>query len=132
MFPELQLYPFFPQHSSQNVDKYALSITNPFISEIQETCKRLSIAAVPNFYLKQDDNHYDASPVINSDGEILGVSKMVHIVQADGFYEQDYYTPSEDGFKVYQTPVGNIGVVICFDRHYPEAIRSRVLKGADV
>ncbi len=39
---------------------------------------------------------------------------------------QDYYTPSEDGFQVFDTPHGRIGVVVCFDRHYPESIRSTV------
>lgn len=131
-FPELQLYPFFPQHRNQDVEKYALAIDDLIVSEIQEVCKRLSMTAVLNIYLKQNGKYYDASPVITPDGQISGISKMVHIVQAQGFYEQDYYTPSDDGFKVYRTPAGNVGVVICFDRHYPEAIRSCVLKGADI
>jgi predicted amidohydrolase len=57
---------------------------------------------------------------------------MVHIAQACQFYEQDYYTPSEDGFIVYDTSIGKIGIVICFDRHYPESIRTCVVKGADL
>ena len=28
---------------------------------------------------------------------------MVHIAQAEQFYEQDYYTPSDEGFKVFDT-----------------------------
>lgn len=57
---------------------------------------------------------------------------MVHIAQNKNFYEQDYYTPSDDGFKVFHTPFGNVGIVICFDRHIPESIRSCALKGADL
>jgi N-carbamoylputrescine amidase len=57
---------------------------------------------------------------------------MVHIVQIPQFYEQDYYTPSDDGFKVYETSAGRLGVVICFDRHYPESIRTCVLMGAQI
>lgn len=48
------------------------------------------------------------------------------------FFEQDYYTPSDDGFKVFDTEYGKIGIVVCFDRHYPESIRTEVLKGADL
>lgn len=51
------------------------------------------------------------------DGTVQDVAKMVHIAQNINFYEQDYYTPSNDGFKVFCTPFGNIGIVICFDRH---------------
>ena len=57
---------------------------------------------------------------------------MVHIAQADKFFEQDYYTPSDDGFKVFETEFGKLGIVICFDRDFPESIRSEALKGADL
>ena len=57
---------------------------------------------------------------------------MVHIAQAAQFCEQDYYTPSDDGFLAFDTPLGRIGVVACFDRHYPESIRTEALMGADL
>jgi predicted amidohydrolase len=53
-------------------------------------------------------------------------------MQAKRFYECDYYTPSDDGFKVYNTPFGKIGIVICFDRHLPESIRACALAGAQL
>lgn len=57
---------------------------------------------------------------------------MVHVAQAYQFYEQDYYTPSDDGFQVFDTSFGKIGIVVCFDRHYPESIRTEALMGADL
>ena len=57
---------------------------------------------------------------------------MVHIAQAPYFYEQDYYTPADDGFRVYDTPFGKIGIVICFDRHLPDGIRSCAAQGAEL
>ena len=57
---------------------------------------------------------------------------MVHIAQAKQFYEQDYYTPSDDGFKVFDTPHGKVGIVICYDRHLPESIRTCALMGAQL
>lgn len=66
------------------------------------------------------------------DGEIIGIQKMVHVAQAEHFYEQDYYTPSNDGFHVFDTDIGRIGIVVCFDRHYPESIRTEALMGADL
>ncbi|MFN2302821.1 MAG: carbon-nitrogen hydrolase family protein, partial [Anaerolineales bacterium] len=47
-------------------------------------------------------------------------------------YEQDYFTPSDTGFQVYDTSLGKTGVVICFDRHYPESIRTCTLNGAQL
>ena len=36
------------------------------------------------------------------------------------------------GFKVFETEFGKLGIVVCFDRHYPESIRTEALKGADL
>ena len=88
--------------------------------------------AVPNIYLSEDDRNYDASILIDTDGTVIGIQKMVHVVQAKQFYEQDYYTPSNDGFKVFETKYGKIGIVVCFDRHYPESIRTEVMEGAEL
>ncbi|WP_414731937.1 carbon-nitrogen hydrolase family protein [Acetobacterium carbinolicum] len=131
-FPELQFSPFFPQYEGLDMKKYALTIDHSFIKELADKSKELEIIISPNFYLKEENSYYDASLMISAGGEIQGVSKMVHITQGQYFYEQDYYNPSNDGFKVYKTPFGKIGIVICFDRHLPESIRTCVAMGADL
>lgn len=131
-FPELQFSPFFPQYPRKPADPYLFSINHEAVRSLCEKCRQLKLVAVPNFYLLENDSRYDASPVIDADGAILGISKMVHIVQAACFFEQDYYEPAVDGFQVYETSIGRIGVVICFDRHFPESIRTCVLKGAQL
>jgi predicted amidohydrolase len=129
-FPQIQFSPFFPQFPGGDASRYAMEIDHPMVRTMQEACKDLGLVAIPNLYLEEGGKRYDACPVIDSSGYILGVSKMVHILQAPLFYEQDYYTPSDAGFQVYDTSVGRIGVVICFDRHYPESVRACALKGA--
>ena len=81
--------------------------------------------------MKEPCGSFDTTRLIGSDGALLGRQKMVHIAQAAQFCEQDYYTPSDDSFLVFDTPLGRIGVVACFDRHYPESIRTEALMGAD-
>ena len=88
--------------------------------------------AVPNIYLSEDGRNYDASILIDTDGTVIGIQKMVHVAQAKQFYEQDYYTPSNDGFKVFETKYGKIAIVVCFDRHYPESIRTELMEGAEL
>lgn len=131
-FPELQLNLFFPQYEGLDVSNYAMTITDEKIKKIQEKSREFKIISIPNVYLKENENCFDASLVINNDGEILGISKMVHIAQCHQFYEQDYYHPSDTGFKVYDTPVGKVGIIVCFDRHLPESFRICALEGADI
>lgn len=131
-FPEVQLTPFFPQYEKLDAEPWAMDMDGLEITAIREACRRLKLYASPNVYLKQGELRYDASLMLDADGGVMGVSKMVHIAQAKYFYEQDYYAPSDDGFKVYDTPFGRIGVVICFDRHLPDGIRSCAKGGAEL
>lgn len=131
LFPEVQLTEFFPQYEGKNVDSYRVEPDSEIVKSFCEAAAKNHIMAVPNIYLWENEKAYDASILIGNDGNIKGVQKMVHVAQAPQFYEQDYYSPSDEGFKVFETEFGNIGIVVCFDRHYPESIRTETLKGAD-
>ena len=131
-FPEIQLSPFFPQYEGINADKYCIDENSEEISCFTKQARENNIYLSPNVYMNIGGKKYDTSLWINKEGKIVDKAKMVHIAQAENFYEQDYYTPSDDGFKVFHTPFGNVGIVICCDRHIPESIRSCALKGADL
>lgn len=131
-YPEVQLSPFFAQYEGRDATGYEVTIDSKYVRGFCQACKEYNIIATPNFYVRDGAGTYDMNLMIDENGEILGVSKMVHIAQAFQFYEKDYYTPSEDGFIVYDTSIGKIGIVICFDRHYPESIRTCTVKGSDL
>lgn len=132
LFPEVQLTEFFPQYPGQDVSSYRIKPDSEIIRKFCEASEKYGILSVPNIYLEENGKAYDTSLLIGSDGKIIGVQKMVHIAQATQFYEQDYYAPSDDGFRVFRTKFGKIGIVVCFDRHYPESIRTEALRGADL
>ena len=117
VFPEIQLSPFFPQYEKQDASRWALTPDSPEVRAVCKACAEAGIWASPNFYMEEAGRRYDMSLLIDSKGNIVGKQKMVHIAQAACFYEQDYYTPSEEGFQVFDTPLGKLGVVVCFDRH---------------
>lgn len=131
-FPEVQLSPFFAQEEKQDVSSWLVQPDGSEITTFCDTCRRLKMWASPNVYLDLQGKYYDASLMIDPQGKIVGISKMVHIFQAEHFYEQDYYTPSPDGFHVYETPFGKVGIIICFDRHIPTSIRACAKQGAEL
>ena len=132
LFSELQLTPFFPQYAGRDMHHAAHTLGDTALQALADACRKLHLWAAPNVYLQQGTGYYDASLLIDTCGTTRGISKMVHITQAPLFYEQDYYTPAEDGFHVYDTPWGKVGIVICFDRHLPESIRTCAALGADL
>lgn len=132
VFPEIQLSPFFPQYPDLDVSEFVMRQDDQRITGICNACRENRIFAAPNFYIEEDGKRYDMSLLIDDKGSIIGKQKMVHIAQCEQFYEQSYYTPSEEGFLVFDTKLGKIGIVVCFDRHYPESIRTEALRGAEL
>ncbi len=132
-FPELAFLPFFPQHRLSG-DRFAWSepVPGPTTEHFRRLAKDLGIVIVLNLFEREGDRAYDSSPVIDADGTLLGVARMMHITHYEGFWEQDYYDPSPTGPHVFDTAVGRIGVAICYDRHYPEYMRDLALQGADL
>ena len=131
-FPEVQLSPFFAQYENRDASRYLIPEDHPYLSEMCAVCKEAGIYASPNFYMEEHGRRYDMSLLIDNNGKLIGKQKMVHVAQCEKFYEQSYYTPSEEGFQVFDTPLGKIGIVVCFDRHYPESIRTEALRGAEL
>lgn len=132
-FPELCFWPFFPQEKRGGRPlKYAETIPGPVTDRFAALAKEFGIVVVLNLFEQDGDNTFDSSPVIDADGSIVGVARMMHIMEGPGFHEQDYYAPGDRGALVCDTSVGRIGVAICYDRHYPEYMRALALQGADL
>lgn len=132
LFPEVQLTEFFPQYPGRDASAFRVQPEGEIVAALCRAARENHIMVSPNLLLEEKGRAYDASLLIRADGTVAGVQKMVYIAQAEQFYEQDYYTPSDDGFKVFDTEWGRIGIVVCFDRHYPESIRTEALMGAEL
>ena len=133
-FAELAFEWFHPQRPAGGVDVRALAepIDGPTVTAFQKKARELGVVAVLNLFERDGDRTFDSSPVIDADGTLRGVTRMIHITDYACFHEQDYYTPGDTGAPVYQTRVGRLGVAICYDRHFPEYMRALALNGADL
>lgn len=130
-FPEGQLTHYLPQYPGLTASDFAIPLDHPYVKGFCSICRSENIIASVALNLSIDGKIYPSNMIISETGEILGVGKKNHIVRAPHFYEQDYFTPGQDGFTVVVTSIGRIGSVVCFDRHYPESFRTCTLKGAD-
>ncbi len=131
-FAELAFEPFHPRLPRTGERPPAETIPGPTTDRLAAKARELGLAVVANLYERDGDRHYDSSPVIDADGSLLGVTRMLHITEYDGFHEQQYYDPGDRGPQVYETRAGRVGVAICYDRHYPEVLRALGLAGAQV
>ncbi|KAA3617312.1 MAG: carbon-nitrogen hydrolase family protein [Calditrichaeota bacterium] len=132
-FAELAFERFYPQLKASS-ETLALSepVDGETVRRFQELARTLKIVIVLNIFEKAGNKTFDTSPVIDTDGKILGKTQMVHITDYEYFHERGYYAPGEFGAPVYNTAYGKIGVAICYDRHYPEYMRALALNGAEI
>jgi predicted amidohydrolase len=133
-FPEIILDRFFPQvPGDREALKLAEPIPGPTADAVAAKARELGLVTVFNLYeLDPRGRRFDSSPVFDADGSLLGITRMVHITDYEGFHEQDYYHPGDQGVPVYETRAGRIGVAICYDRHYPEVMRALGVAGAEL
>src|SRR5688572_9178484 len=132
-FAELAFEWFYPQvPADASFRDLAEPVDGPTVKAFQKKAKELGIVTVINLYERDGVHAYDSSPVIDADGTLLGVTRMIHITDYPCFHEQGYYTPGDKGAPVYNTQAGKIGVSICYDRHFPEYMRALAVAGADL
>ncbi len=133
VFPELSFVPFFPQKKrSQQPTPWAETIPGPTTEQFARLAREIGVVIVINLYEREGNRTYDSSPVLDADGSLLGVTRMVHVMEGPCFHETDFYNPGDMGAPVYDSQAGRIGVAICYDRHYPEYMRALGLKGAEI
>lgn len=102
----------------------ALALDGPEIRRLAALAGELTVVAG---YCEADgDARYNSVVCVNGDG-VLGNHRKVH--QPLG--EDASYT-SGDRFHAFDTPVGRIGMLIDYDKTFPESARSLALDGAEI
>ena len=132
-FAELAFERFHPQvPAGPDVLGLAEPVPGPTTRVFSALAKELGVVVVLNLFERDGNRTFDCSPVLDSDGTLVGRTRMIHITDYAWFHEQGYYAPGDTGAPVYATTVGMMGVAICYDRHYPEYMRALALAGADL
>jgi len=105
----------------------------PTITRMIKLAAELDIYLIAPIWEVDADFHtyYNTAAVIGPQG-LLGRYRKRHIPSIPGMQERHYFTPGNIPYPVFDSPYGKFGVVICFDRHFPEVFRLLTLKGAEM
>ncbi|WP_020173203.1 carbon-nitrogen hydrolase family protein [Gordonia polyisoprenivorans] len=104
----------------------AISLDGPEIKRVQAIAGDMLIAIGFCELAEDGVTRYNAAAVL--DGErIYGSYRKVH--QPLG--ENMSYSAGT-GYRVFDTPVGRVGLQICYDKAFPEAARIMALQGAEI
>ena len=130
---ELHSGPYFCQTEDPSLFDLAEPIPGPTCDLLGGLTKELGIVLVASLFERRAPGLYHNTAVVfESNGEMAGVYRKMHIPDDPGFYEKFYFTPGDLGFSPIRTSVGSLGVLVCWDQWYPEAARLMALAGADL
>jgi beta-ureidopropionase len=106
----------------------------PTTKLMQEAARRNNMVIVVPIYEEDSPGvYYNTAAVIDADGTYLGKYRKNHIPHcAPGFWEKFYFKPGNLGYPVFKTKYADVGVYICYDRHFPEGARELGLNGAEI
>ena len=131
--PELFRSQYFCQTEDIANFELAETIPGPSTSAISKIARKHKVVVVvPLFEKRAPGVYHNSLAVVDSDGEIAGIYRKMHIPDDPAFYEKFYFTPGDLGFKTFRTAYGDIGTLICWDQWYPEAARLTALQGASI
>ncbi|HEV2291437.1 MAG TPA: carbon-nitrogen hydrolase [Gemmatimonadales bacterium] len=124
---------YFCQREDHEFFKLAEPIPGPSTAALAALAKELGIVIVGSLFEKRAEGLYhNTAVVIDADGRLLGKYRKMHIPDDPLYYEKFYFTPGDLGFRAWDTQVGRIGVLVCWDQWYPEAARLTALQGAEI
>lgn len=126
VLPECAL-PGYMFDSAEEALPFAEEIPGPSSEVLERECRRLGMHVVCGM-LERDGDVLHNSAVLVGPAGLIGTYRKTHLP----FLGVDRFVVPGDELSVYDTPLGRIGLEICYDLRFPEVTRTLALKGADM
>jgi predicted amidohydrolase len=102
----------------------ALDIDGPEVARLAALAGDLVVTA--GLCESDGRDRYNSAVAVTGDG-VLGVHRKVHQPLGEG---SSY--AAGDRFEAFSTPLGRLGMMICYDKAFPEAARTLAVDGAEI
>lgn len=106
----------------------AVTLPGPQLTRLVEACRVLQVHCVLGLLERRGGLLWNSSLLIGPQG-VVGSYDKTHIPQLG---VDRFVTPGQGPYAVHDTPLGRIGLQICYDWRFPEVTRSLALQGAEL
>jgi N-carbamoylputrescine amidase len=131
--PELFQTQYFCQREEAAQFDLAEPIPGPTTARLSALARELHIVLIASLFERRAAGVYhNTATIFDADGSLLGLYRKMHIPDDPLYYEKYYFTPGDLGFRAFDTQVGRVGTLVCWDQWYPEGARLTALQGAHV
>lgn len=127
VFPECSLTGYIYNRASE-VEEIAETVPGKMVDELSLMCEELKIYCAVGMLEKDGGRVFNTAVLLGPNG-LVGKYRKMHIpfLGGDRFVARGDIEPT-----VFDTPLGKIGLTICYDLRFPETTRVLALKGADL
>ena len=102
-------------------------LEGPYVQKLRALSDELNIYLAVGLAERDGDQVYNAAILLGPEGQIVGRYRKTHMAAV----ESRWYVRGAE-FPVFDTPLGRLGIMICYDRQFPEPARLLALQGAEV
>jgi predicted amidohydrolase len=127
VFPECALSGYMFT-SAVDAREAAVAADGDEVARLREECRRLNLHCVLGVLVSEDQRLWNTAVLLGPDG-LIGRYDKAHVPPLG---VDNFVVPGRRPFEVFSTPVGRLGLQICYDWRFPEVTRSLALAGADV
>ncbi len=131
--PELFRAQYFCQREQTSLFDLAEPIPGPSTERLSAVAREEKVVVIASLFERRAAGLYhNTAAILESDGTLAGIYRKMHIPDDPLYYEKFYFTPGDLGFRAFDTSVGKIGTLVCWDQWYPEGARITALQGANI
>jgi predicted amidohydrolase len=128
VFPECALTGYCAEEAAE-ARSLAEPVPGPATDAMARLCRELGIFTIFGLIEEEGDGFFNSLAFIGPEGLAGETYRKIHLP----FLGLDRFsTPGDRPFQVRVTPLGRIGLNICYDAGFPESSRVLALQGADL
>ena len=145
VLPELCNVPYFPLEANSLDAESPVAVDGPEVAAFGDVARKHHCHLMLGVYLADGSHRFNAAVLLGPNGEVIpGRTRdgsvacsfhKVHLCDVNlptaVFCESTYFEPG-DSYLVWDLPFGSVGVLICYDRHFPEAWIALRQMGAEI
>src|ERR1700733_11154109 len=115
--PELFRAQYFCQREDIALFDLAEPIPGPSTEKLGTVAREEKVVVIASLFERRAPGLYhNTAAILGTDGSIKGIYRKIHIPDDPPHYEKFYFTPGDLGFKAFDTSVGQVGALICWDQ----------------
>jgi len=133
VFPETVTTGFDTTLTPEELWDLVDGVPGSLTAEVQSAAKKLGVHVVWPTYRRGTERGmvFNSSILIGPDGKIIGIYDKTHPFPGER-RDSGGWTEIGTQANVYETELGNIGMIICYDGDFPELSRLLAVKGAEI